>query len=154
MRRSSSPRCGAPRRRRRPEVDGARDAPAGRVLAEVRHFAVDSQRQRLRAVDVPVDDRPPVVGQIAGQLGLHLLFVDRHVGREDERVAVAPLPEAVNDRRHEPQHAAGPLESHQRRPVRVQAVEDLRVDGVCSRDALLIVGVAALGRELLVVLPR
>ena len=57
------------RRRRRPEVDGARDAAAGRVLAEVRHFAVDSQRQRLRAVDVPVDDRPPVVGQIAGQLG-------------------------------------------------------------------------------------
>ena len=76
--------------------------------------------------------------------------VDRQVRGQDERVAVALLPEAVDDRRHQPQHAAGPLERHQRRPVRVQAVEDLRMDRVCGRDPLLVVGVAAFRRELLV----
>ena len=58
------------------------------------------------------------------------------------------LPEGVDHRRHQAQHAAGALELHQGRPVGVEAVEDLGVDGVGGLDALLVVGVAALGREL------
>ena len=141
---------GRPGRRRRPEIDGARNAPAGRALAQAGDLPVDPPRQGLRAVDVLLDDRHPGVRQIARQLGLHLRVVDRQVGREDERGAVALLPEAVDDRRHQPQHAAGALERHQRRPVRVQAVEDLRMDRICGADPLLVVGVAALGRKLLV----
>ena len=139
-----------PGRRRRPEIDGAGDAPAGRALAQVGDLAVDPRRQGLRAVDVLLDDRHPVLRQVAGQLELDPWVVDRQVGGQDERVAVALLPEAVDDRRHQSQHAAGPLERHQRRPVRVQAVEDLRMDRVCGRDPLFVVGGAALRRELLV----
>ena len=72
------------------------------------------------------------------------------VGRQDQRVLVALLPEAVDDGGHQAQHAAGALELDQGGPVGVEPVEDLRVDGVGRLDALLVVGVAALGRELLV----
>ena len=56
----------------------------------------------------------------------------------------------MDHRRHQAQHAAGALELHQRGPVGVEPVEDLRVDRVGRLDPLLVVGVAALGRELLV----
>ena len=63
------------------------------------------------------------------------------------------LPQAVDHRRHQPQHAARALELHQRRPVGVEPVEDLGVDRVGRLDALLVLGIAALGRELLVLRP-
>ena len=59
----------------------------------------------------------------------------------------------MNDGRHETQHAAGALELHQRGPVGVETVEDLGVNRVGRPDALLVVGVAAVGRELLRVRP-
>ena len=134
---------------RRAQVDGARHAPAGGELAQVGHLAVQPQRQRVRAVHVLLDHRHPVVREVARQLELHARVVDRDVGRQDQRVAVALLPQAVDHRRHQAQHAAGALELHQRGPVGVEPVEDLRVDRVGRLDALLVVGVAALGRELL-----
>ena len=71
---------------------------------------------------------------------------------QDQRVAVALLPEAVDHRGHQAQHAAGALELHQGRPVVVEAVEDLRVDRVGRFDPLLVVRVAAIRRELGLVL--
>ena len=69
-------------------------------------------------------------------------------------IPVALLPQAVDDRRHQPQqHAAGALELHQRRPVAVEPVEHLGVDGIGRLDPLLVVGVAALGWKLLVLGP-
>ncbi len=56
----------------------------------------------------------------------------------------------MDDGRHQPQDAAGPLEGHQRGPVRVEAVEDLGVDRVRGLQALLVVRVPALRRKLLV----
>ena len=136
-------------RGRRAQVDRARHAPAGRELAEVGHLAVQPQRQRVGAVHVLLDHRHPVVREVARQLELHARVVDRDVRRQDERVPVPLLPQAVDHRRHQAQHAARALELHQRGPVGVEPVEDLRVDRVGRLDALLVVGVAALGRELL-----
>ena len=131
------------------EIDGARHAAAGGKLAEIGQLAVEPQRQRVGAVDVLLDHRRPVVGEVAGQLELDARVVDGDVGGEDERVLVALLPQAVDDGRHQPQHAARALELDQRGPVAIEAVEDLGVDGIGGAHALLVVGVAALGRELL-----
>ena len=141
------------RRRRRAEVDRPRHPPAGRELAQVAHRAVDPQRQGLLPVDVLLDDRHPVVRQVARQLELHARVVDGDVRGQDQGVPVALLPQAVDDRRHQPQHAARALELHQRRPVAVEPVEHLGVDGIGRPDALLVVGVPALGRKLLVLRP-
>ena len=144
------PALGRSGRRRRAQIDRARHPPASRALPQVRHLAVDPQRKGLGAIHVLLDHRHPVVGQVAGQLELHPRIVDRQVGGQDDGVAVPLLPEAVDDRRHQSQHAAGPLERHQRRPVGVEPVEDLRMDRISGDYALFVVGVAALGGELLV----
>ena len=144
---------GGRRRGRRAQVDRPRHAPARRELAQVGDFAVHPQRQRVRAVHVLLDHRHPVVREVARQLELHARVVDRDVRRQDERGLVPLLPQAVDHRRHQAQHAAGALEFHQRGPVGVEAVEDLRVDRIGRLDAFLVVGVAALGRELLVLRP-
>ena len=132
----------AMRRRRRgrgAEVDGARHPPRRVQLAEVGLLGVDLERQRVRPVHVLLDDRRPVVREVARQLGLHARIVDRHRGRQDQRIAVALLPQAVDHRRHQAQHAARALELEQRGPVGVEPVEDLRVDRVGGLDALLVV---------------
>ena len=135
-------------RGRRAEVDRARHPPRGVQLAEVGLLGVDLERQRVRPVHVLLDDRRPVVREVARQLGLHARVVDRDRRGQDQRVAVALLPQAVDHRRHQAQHAARALELHQRGPVAVEPVEDLGVDRVGGLDALLVVAVPALGREL------
>ena len=135
------------------EIDGPRDAPASGELAEVRHVSVDPQRQRAGTVHVLLDHRHPVVRQVSGQLELHARIVDRDVRGQDQRIPVALLPKAVNHGRHQPQHAPRALELHQRRPVRVQAVEDLRMYRPGRLDPLLVVRVPTRGRELLALGP-
>ena len=133
------------RRGRGPEVDRSRHPSGSGELAEVRDLAVEPQRQRAGPVHVLLEDRHPVVGEISGQLELHPRVVDCDVRRQDQRIAVALLPQAVNDGRHQPQHAARALELHQRRPVRVQAVEDLGMDRIGGLDPLLVIDVPTLG---------
>ena len=87
-------------RGRRAQVDGARHAPAGRELAQIRHLAVQSQRQRTRTIHVFFDHRHPIVRQVTRQLELHARIIDGDVRRQDERVPVALLPQAVNHCRH------------------------------------------------------
>ena len=70
------------------------------------------------------------------------------IAGQDQRIAVALLPQAVDHRRHQAQHAARALEFHQRGPVGVQPVEDFRMDRVGRLDALLVFGFAALRRKL------
>ena len=135
---------------RRAKVDGTGHAAAGGVLAQVGHLAVQTQRQRTRAVHVLVDDWHPVVGQVPRQFRLHVGVVDGEVARHDERVLVALFPKAVDHHRHQAQHPARSLELHQGGPVGVQPVEDLRVDRVGGLHPPLVVSVAALRRELLV----
>ncbi len=60
-----------------------------------------------------------------------------------------PLPEGVDDGRHQAQHAAGPLELVQGGPVVVEPVEQLGVDRVGHLDPALVVGLPALRRKLL-----
>ena len=45
----------------RAEVDRAGHASSGLELAQVRHFTVDAQRQRVGAINILLDDRHPVV---------------------------------------------------------------------------------------------
>jgi len=131
------------RRGRRTQVDGARHAPGRRQFAQVRLFRVYLQWQGIRPVHVFFDNRRPVVGKIAGQFGLHPGIFNGNRRRQDQRRPVAPLPQAVDDRRHEAQHAPGALKFRQRGPAAVQLVENLRVDGVRRLDAPFIVGVPA-----------
>ena len=139
-----------PCRWRGTKVDRARDAPAGGELSEVGHLAVEPVREGVRPVDVLLDHGCPVVGKVAGQFGQDLLIVDGEVGGEDERTPVTFLPQAVNDRRHQSKDPARALERHQGRPIGVQAIEDLGVYGVCGLQPLLVVGIPALRRKLLV----
>ena len=91
-----------------------------------------------------------MVRQVARKLELHTVVIDGDVGGENERGSVGPLPQAVNHRRHQAQNAAGALKAHQRRPVRIETVENLRVNWIGRTDALVVIRVAALHRELLV----
>ena len=135
------------------EIDGPSDAPASGELAEVRNVSVDPQRQRTGSVHVLLEHRHPVVRQVSGQLELHARIVDRDVRGQNQGIPVALLPQAVNHGRHQPQHAPSALELHQRRPIRVQAVEDLRMYRIGRLDPLLVVRVTARGRELLALGP-
>ena len=137
------------RARRRAEIDRPGHAPAGHGFAEVGHFFVEAQGQGARAVDIRLDHRGPIVGEVAGQLELHAPLVDGDVRRQNQRIAIAALPQAVDNGGHQAQHATGALEFDQRRPVAVEAVEDLRVNRVGGLDALLVIAAAALGREFL-----
>ena len=83
------------------------------------------------------------------QLELDPRIIDRDVRRQDQRVAVALLPKAVNHCGHEAQHAARALELHQRRPIGVEPIEDLRMDWIGGLEPLFVVGIAALRREFL-----
>ncbi len=103
---------------RRAKVDRAGNAPAGRGLAEVGHLAVEPKRQRARPIHVLLDHRHPVVREVARQLELDSGVVDRDIGRQDQRVPIALLPQAMDHRRHQPQHAARALELHQGGPAR------------------------------------
>ena len=58
----------------------------------------------------------------------------------------------MDDVGHEAQHAARALEARQRGPVVVEAVEELGVDRVGVHHAALVGALAALGRELRLVL--
>ena len=71
---------------------------------------------------------------------------------QDEQVPVLLLPERVDDRRHELQHAAGPLEPLERRPVVEEPVEQLGVDRVAGPQALEVRLLLRLGREAALVL--
>jgi hypothetical protein len=104
---------------------------------------------RVRPV-VPdvMDCRHLAVRKVARQLGLHASIVDRNRGRQAQRVAVTLFPQAVDHRSHQAQYTARALERHQRRPVAVKPIENLRVDRVRGLDALLVVAALALGREL------
>ena len=139
--------------RGRSEINRTRHPAARRELAEVLYFAVDPQRQRARAIDVSVDDRHPVFGQIAGQLELNARVVDRDVCRQDQRVAVALLPEAMDDRRHQPQHAAGTLKFDQGRPVAIEPVENLGMDRIGRFEPDLVIRITTLRRKLLLLGP-
>ena len=100
------------------------------------------------AVDVGVDHRLEAVLQVLRDLRQHVVGVKRHPARHDQRRRVVALPQLVDDRGHQPQHATGPLEPVQRRPVAVQPVEQLRVQRVRRLDPLLIRRLGDPGREL------
>ena len=51
-------------RGRRTKIHRARHATAGGVAAEIGFFAVNAERQRVRAVHILFNYRPPVVGQV------------------------------------------------------------------------------------------
>ena len=69
----------------RSQEDRAGDAPGGVVLAQVRGLPVDLRGTRVAAVDIRVEHRVPVVGQLAGQLAANPAVVERDRAREDQR---------------------------------------------------------------------
>jgi hypothetical protein len=129
------------------QIDRACDAPGSGQFAEVRHFGVDPQRQRVRAVDILLDDWRPIIGEVPRQFELHARVVDRDRRGQNQRAAVALFPEAMDHRRHQAQHATRALELHQRRPVAVEPVEDFGVDRESGLDAPLVIACAAVWRE-------
>ena len=140
---------GCPKRRGRTHVDRPRNAAAGGIAAKVRVVAVQAERQGIAPVHVLLDDRNPVVFEVAGQLELHDLVVHGDVARHDEHAAVLPFPQRMDHGGHQAQHAAGPLELVERGPVVVEPVEQFRVDRVGHFDPAFVVGFPAFGRELL-----
>src|SRR5680860_803901 len=133
-------RCGA-------EEHRASHAPRGEVATQGRDLEVQPSRQRRRAVDVLVEDRSPVVVEVPDQLGPHHGVVQGHARRQDDRRLVVAHPQGVNDGRHQPQHATGPLEAFEGRPVVVEPVEQLRVDRVGRLQSLDVARLARVSRE-------
>ena len=120
------------------EEDRPGEPPGDLPRAQRRAGRVDPGGRGRRAVDVGVDHRLEAVLQVLRDLRQHVVGVQRHPARHDQRRGIVPLVQLVNDRGHQPQHATGALEPVQRRPVVVQPVEQLRVDRVRRRDPLLI----------------
>ena len=90
-----------------------------------------------------LDDRHPGVGHVPGQFKLHAGLINRDVARHDEQIFFLPLPEGMNDRCHQPQHASGPLEPVQRGPVVVEPIEEFRMDRVGHLDSVFVGSVFA-----------
>src|SRR5690606_24154894 len=103
---------------------------------------------RAGAVYVLLDDRHPVVREIARELELHARIIYRQRRRQDQRVAIPTFPETMDHGRHESQHTACALELDQGGPVLVEPVEDLRMNRVGGLDALLVIAAPALWGEL------
>jgi hypothetical protein len=116
--------------------------------SEIRLLGVNPERERVGAIDVAFNDRRPGIRQVPGQLELHARVIDRNRRRQDQRVLVALLPEAVNDGGHETQHTARALELHQRGPVGIQPVEHLGMNWIRGLHPLLVVSAATFRREL------
>ena len=135
------------RGRGRSQEDRPGNPPRGVQFAKVRYIRVDFEGQRIRPVYILLNDRDPVVRQIAGQLGAHADIVHGDRGRQDQRIAIARLPQGVNDRRHETQHPTRTLKFQQGGPVVVQSVENLGMDGIGRLDTFFVVRLVALGRE-------
>ena len=127
--------------------------PAGEG-ARTEHLAgvVDADGGGALAVDVGVDDRLPVVREVVGKFPEHLGGVQRDAAGQDERAGVAGGPQGVDDLAHQAQHPAGALELLQRRPVVVEPVEQLRVDGVGGLEPVLVLAALHVAGELAVVL--
>ena len=81
------------------------------------------------------------------QLAVDVRGRDRDRTRHDERRRVLPHPQCVDHGRHQPQDPASPLESLQARPVFIEGVEELGVDGVSQSYTSLIGRVACLAGE-------
>ncbi len=109
------------------------------VAPQRRDISVELQRARVGTVDIDVEDRRPGVGQVTQELVACRGRVERQRAGHDHQRGVAPRPELVDHRRHQAQHAACALEALQRRPVLVEPVEELGVDGVGPAQALQIV---------------
>ena len=74
------------------KVDRAGHPATGAVLAKVGHLAVQPQGKRVRAVYITLYDGDPVVWKVSRELELHAWIVQRHVGRQNQGIAVALLP--------------------------------------------------------------
>ena len=125
-------------RRSRAEEDRPRDPPRDPPLPVGGPARVDQSRGSRSTVDVGVDHRLEVVLQVLRNLRQHLVGVQRHPARHDQRRRVVAQPQCVDDRRHQAQHATRPLEPVQGGPVLVQPVEQLRMHRVRHLDPLLI----------------
>jgi hypothetical protein len=123
------------------------------VSAKVRNLAVYPKRQSAWTVYVFLDDGNPVIRKVSSELELNSRVVDRNVARQDQRVSVALLPKAVYDRGHEAKNASRALELGKGGPIVVEPVEYLWVNGISRSNSLLVVGIPALGRKLLVLCP-
>ena len=100
------------------------------------------------AVHFAVDDGVPVIPHVAGQFIADAGHVQRDGAGQDEQPPVVVHPQIVNDRRHQAQHAARLLEALDGRPVLIEAVEDLRVDGIAGAQALHVLHFPRLGGEI------
>src|SRR5581483_11002879 len=99
---------------RRTEIDRPSDTPGGLEPTQRRRLlAVDLHRKRGRPVYVFLDDRNPVVRQIASELELYARVVDWDGGGQDQRIPITFFPEAVDYGRHKAQHAARALKLDQ-----------------------------------------
>ena len=127
---------------------GARDAARREEAAVAAVVAVIAVRDRLLAVHLGVDDRVPVVVEVAGELVAYARHVERERARHDHRRGVPAHPQLVDDCGHQAQHAAGALEALEGRPVLVEAVEHLGVYRVTRHHALAVLQLARLRREL------
>ena len=120
------------------EEDRPGKPPGDLARAERRARRVDHGGRGRRAVDVGVDHRLEAVLQVLRDLRQHVVRIKRHPAGQDQRRRVIALPQLVDDRGHQPEHATGALEPVKGRPVAVQPVEQLRVQRIRRLDPLLI----------------
>ena len=118
------------RKRGRPQIGGAGHPPAGPVSAQVLSVPVKAQGKRPGAVHISVDDRFPPVVHVPGEFRDNFRRIHRNNSRHDHQRLVISVPQLRDDTRHQPQDPAGALEPLERRPVLVEAVEELRMDGI------------------------
>ena len=135
-------------RRSAAEEDRAGDAPGRAHLTEARLLVFEFGRLGAVAVDVPLDDGVPASRQVVGQLVAAAAVVQRQAAGQDHQVLVVVLPEAIDDLRHQLQHAARALKPVDGGPVLVEPVEDLRMDRIGLQEPVVVAAFLRLGRQL------
>ena len=114
------------------QKDGAGDAAGGAPhLPERRGTPVEAVGAGVGAVGFR-QHRPPVAGQQPGEFAGQLFIGQRQVAGQQQRRLIVVQAQAVDALRHQPQHGAGALKAGDGRPVFVEAVENLRVDGIAG----------------------
>ena len=83
-----------------------------------------------QAVNLTLNDRLPSRNQVLGRLRLHVGVRQRNRPQGDQRIVVVKVPQPVDHNGHVLENAARLLKLRQCRPVRIQPIEDLRMQRI------------------------
>ncbi|MNX84849.1 hypothetical protein D3C86_1166640 [compost metagenome] len=118
------------RSRRTTHEDAASHVSTRLHLSKAGFFLVNPGGFGSRSVDVALDDRVKALREVIDQVVADLGHIQADRRWQDKVLLMVILPELVQHLGHELEDAAGALEALQGRPILVEPVEDLGMQGI------------------------